>query len=745
MSSEKDVFVQVAVAAPVRKQFTYRIPGSYPGAPRVGQLVDVPFGKKSRRGILTGLTSNNELEDIEIKPLSGLVTAEPVLSEVMIDTLVWATNYYLAPPGEMIFAALPPSFKQPGKSIFPAQHLVVGLTGEPSPESLVPVAKRAPLQARLLGELANSGPVDVARLAGMGSGVRQALRALEKKGLVRFAQRQDCSKVRTEDLPLPEEIKRLTDAQAGALDELNAAQDGEAYAAFLLHGVTGSGKTEVYLRAIAHALDRSRNAILLVPEISLTPQLLSRVAARFGLLVAVLHSGLSSAERLHEWWRLRRGEARVALGARSAVFAPLCNVGIIVVDEEHDPSYKQSERLPYNGRDLAMVRAREERAVVVMGTATPTVESYSHAIAGRSRLLRLAERVHERPMPTIEVIDLKKDLPDPIERLHTVSRSLAEALAETLDRGEQAILFLNRRGFSSFALCKDCGQSIRCSNCSVALVHHRSERRLRCHYCGLSIPVPKICPACGSGRMQLLGLGTEKCEDEVRRRFPGARVLRLDSDSTARRGSVQRRMAKFARGEADVLVGTQMVTKGHDIPGVTLVGVLLADLGLNLPDFRAHERTFQLLVQVAGRAGRGKRPGRVIIQTFLPQHECIVLATRQDFEGFFKRELRRREALGYPPAKKLMLVRVSHPDRGATSRFASLVAEDLRREGKGRITVLGPAESPLARLRDRFRWQMLVKAQRVRDLLSTAAAVQQRSRVPAGAKILFDVDPQDML
>jgi primosomal protein N' (replication factor Y) (superfamily II helicase) len=745
VSSEKDIFVQVAIAAPVNKQFTYRIPSSYPDTPRIGQLVDAPFGKGIRRGVLTGLACDSEREDIEIKPISGLVAPEPVLSEAMIDILIWAASYYLSRPGEMIFAALPPSFKRPGKSIVPAKRILVELAKQPSIEELTTVAKRAPLQARLLDALIGSGAAEVARFTGIGGSARQALRALEKKGLVRFSHRQDSIELRTEDLPLPAKIERLTDAQSSALDQLNAAQDKKAYAAFLLHGVTGSGKTEVYLRAIAHALDLSRNAILMVPEISLTPQLLARVAARFGPLVAVLHSGLTDAERLSEWWRLRRGEARVALGARSAIFAPLDNLGVIVVDEEHDPSYKQSERLPYSGRDLAMVRARKEHALVVMGTATPTVESYSHANAGRSQLLRLSERIQERPMPTIEVVDLKKDLSDPIERLHTISLPLAEALAETLDRGEQAILFLNRRGFSSFALCKDCGQSIRCRNCSVALVHHRSERRLRCHYCGLSIPVPQKCPACGSGRMQLLGLGTEKCEDEVQRRFPGARVLRLDSDSTARRGSVQRKMAEFACGRADVLVGTQMVTKGHDIPGVTLVGVLLADLGLNLPDFRAHERTFQLLVQVAGRAGRGKRPGRVIIQTFLPQHECITMATEQNFEEFFKRELHRRQALGYPPAKKLMLVRVSHPDRGATSRLASRVAEALRRQGKGRITLLGPAESPLARLRNRFRWQMLIKASRIGDLQSIALTVQQRIRVPTGAKILFDVDPQDML
>lgn len=392
-----------------------------------------------------------------------------------------------------------------------------------------------------------------------------------------------------------------------------------------------------------------------------------------------------------------------------------------------------------------MVRAREEGGLVLLGTATPSVESYAHAQSGRSVLLRLSERVQQRTLPLVEVVDLKDDLLDPVERAHTIGPRLADCLAETLDRGEQAILFLNRRGYSSFALCKDCGQSAKCDNCSVALVHHLKEKQLRCHYCGLSMPVPSRCGHCGGGRIRLFGLGTEKCEEEVCRRFPGARVIRMDSDSTTRRGAVSEMISRFASGEADILVGTQMVTKGHDMPGVTLVGVVLADLGIHLPDFRAAERTFQLLMQVAGRAGRGERPGRVVVQTFMPGHESIVLAQEHRFEEFFQKELDRRRKLGYPPRKRLLMIRASHPDQSVVAGLARKVASAVRAEGEGRIEVLGPVASPLARLRGRYRWQMLVKSSAVKVLREVSSAVLMRMKTPPGAKILFDVDPQDML
>jgi primosomal protein N' (replication factor Y) len=733
-------YVQVAVSAPIRNLFTYSVSGEL----ELGTLVEVPFGKGVKRGVVVEF-QDRPAKGMKIKAVKRVVEERPVLSRSMIRTLLWAADYYLAPVGEMIFAALPPPMRKKGKAAGEKSVLVAAAGESAGEEQVLELVGRAPLQARVLKHLIGSGEADVPELEREVPGARAALRALEKKGLVEIKKSIRSRRPRVAELPEPETITRLTDGQEAALQALGEALDRGGYQAFLLHGVTGSGKTEVYLQAITHGIERGRGAILLVPEISLTPQLLSRVTARFGRQVAVLHSGLSAGERLDEWRRLQQGEALVAVGARSAVFAPVRKPAILVVDEEHDSSYKQSERLPYSGRDLAMVRAREEGSVVLLGTATPSVESYAHAKSGRSTLLRLDERVQQRTLPRVEVVDLKETLPDPVERVHTIGPYLAECLAETLDRGEQAILFLNRRGYSSFALCKDCGQSVKCENCSVALVHHLKEKRLRCHYCGLSSGVPSLCRHCGGGRIQLFGLGTEKCEEEVRRRFPGARVIRMDSDSTTRRGAVVEMISRFASGQADILVGTQMVTKGHDMPGVTLVGVVLADLGIHLPDFRASERTFQLLMQVAGRAGRGEQPGRVVVQTFLPAHESIVLAKEHRFEEFFEKELSRRQKLGYPPRKRLLLIRASHSDREVVAGLARKVAAAVRRAGDGRLEVLGPVASPLARLRGRYRWQMLVKSSTVKALQEASTAVIQRLKLPGGAKILFDVDPQDML
>ncbi len=734
-------FVQVAVAAPVRGLFTYRADGALePGA-----LVEVPFGRGGKRGVVVGVADKPPEGVSKIKTVARRVEEQPVLGRSMIRALLWAADYYLAPPGEMVFAALPPALRKKGAAGGGKTALIAVAEDAAGERQVLELVGRAPLQARVLGHLLKSGEVDVSVLQRLIPGARAALRALQRKGLARVSRRARRRSPRVADLPAPAAVLNLTAGQELALAEVVGALDRGGYGAFLLHGVTGSGKTEVYLRAIGHALEQGRGAIMLVPEISLTPQLVSRVTARFGQRVAVLHSGLSDGERLDEWRRLQRGEALVAVGARSAVFAPVRAPAVLVVDEEHDPSYKQSERLPYSGRDLAMVRAREEGCVVLLGTATPSVESYAHARGGRSVLLRLTERVQQRALPRVEVVDLKNALSDPVERAHTIGPYLADCLAETLDRGEQAILFLNRRGYSSFALCKDCGRSVKCENCSVALVHHLKEKRLRCHYCGLSAPVPSSCSYCGGGRIRLFGLGTEKCEEEVRRRFPGARVIRMDSDSATRRGAVSDMISRFASGRADILVGTQMVTKGHDMPGVTLVGVVLADLGIHLPDFRAAERTFQLLMQVAGRAGRGERPGRVVVQTFMPEHESIVLAKEHRFEEFFEKELARRRQLGYPPQKRLLLVRVSHTDRSLVAGLARKVAGAVRAEGRGRIELLGPVASPLARLRGRYRWQMLVKSPAVKTLQEVSTAVLERLKTPRGAKIIFDVDPQDML
>jgi primosomal protein N' (replication factor Y) len=542
----------------------------------------------------------------------------------------------------------------------------------------------------------------------------------------------------------------LTEAQTTSLAAITEALDaaraararGEPQAGFsalLLHGVTGSGKTEVYLHAIARALDAGGTALVLVPEISLTPQLAARFRARFGDQVAVLHSGLSDRDRLGEWQRLRKGEARIALGARSAVFAPVEGLAIIVVDEEHDGSFKQDEGVRYHGRDVALTRAQRAGAVCVLGSATPSLESFAAAKAGRYRLLSMPDRATARPLPTVDVVDLRTYLPDGEAML---SAPLAAALTETLAAGDQAILFLNRRGFATFVMCRGCGHAFRCPHCSVSLTYHQFSDRMMCHYCGFAQRVPEACPSCKSkGTIERKGLGTEKVAEAVAARFPGARVARLDRDvaSGARAEAV---LAKVARREVDVLVGTQMVTKGHDFPGVTLVGVLLADMGLSMPDFRASERTFQLLTQVAGRAGRGDRAGRVIIQTYKPEAAAVACASRHDYEGFFAAEAETRAELGYPPHGRVAAVRIDGPDEARVveeaRRLGALALAVAR--GAGEIDVRGPVEAPLKRLRGRTRWQLWLRS-------ADRAALRRVVRALASAEVApqirvgVDVDP----
>ena len=516
--------------------------------------------------------------------------------------------------------------------------------------------------------------------------------------------------------------------------------DVKGFTPFLLHGVTGSGKTEVYLRVIAEALAAGRTALVLVPEISLTPQLAARFRARFGDRVAILHSGLSDQARLGEWSRLRRGEATIAVGARSAVFAPVANLGVIVVDEEHDGSFKQDEGVRYHARDVALVRAQRAGAVCVLGSATPSLESYAHADRGTYHKLVLAQRPTARPMPAVEIIDLRTYMPDGEAML---SAPLRAAIGETLANGDQVILFLNRRGFATFVLCKACGHSFRCKNCSVSLTYHRESDRLRCHYCGFQQRVPEACPKCNAPAIERTGLGTEKVAAAIAEEFPDARVARLDRD-VATGAKAEAVLSRVARREVDVLVGTQMVTKGHDFPGVTLVGVLCADTGLNIPDFRASERTFQLLAQVAGRAGRGERPGRVIVQTYRPSEPAVIAAAAHDYGQFFAAETAERASLGYPPHGRLIAVRIDGESPGEVQRTAERLAQlaelVARRPENTGVEVRGPVAAPLEKLRKRTRWQIWLRAGD-RHALRRVARAMVAAEVASKIRIGLDVDP----
>ena len=598
----------------------------------------------------------------------------------------------------------------------------------------VEAVKRAPRQGEVLAWLlARGAPVPVEELLAAFPGARPQLRALVSRKLALLSQ-VAAGAAQLPEAPWGSQQHDPTPAQAAALREITAALEARTFAPFLLHGVTGSGKTWVYLEAIAHARKAGLGALALVPEIALTPQLAGRFRARFGDDVAVLHSGLSERERVQEWTRVRDGRAGIVVGARSAVWAPVARLGIIVVDEEHEPSYKQEDRLRYQARDVALVRAQKAGAVAVLGSATPSLETLRRAQEGKLRTLRLPERVDARPLPAMTLIKRRVSA-------ELLTAPLAEALRETLARGEQAILFLNRRGHTRTLLCNSCGSAVGCPNCSVALVLHRFGReRLQCHLCGHDEPPRSSCSACGGKKLTALGGGTEKVEEELESIVPGARIARLDRDAAGGPGQAAAILARFARRELDLLVGTQMVAKGHDFPGVTLVGVLDADGPLHLPDFRAAERCVQLLTQVSGRAGRGLSPGRVLVQAFRPE------AVTSDYDAFAQAELGRRELLHFPPFVRLAALRlqgnVEQRVRGAAERLA-VAARRLISRGE-QADVLGPAPAPLAKLRGKHRWQLLLRAFDHGPLHRIGRALLEGQQV-SGVELSVDIDPGALL
>jgi primosomal protein N' (replication factor Y) len=662
--------------------------------------------------------------------------------------------------------------------------LSVRLSG-PLPEHL---PKLSPVARRILDALA--GPVAQSRQSGQSAGelrdhrplLKSAkgslahLRQLETAGLVEIEDRSAFgSPARPASEPefeAPPDGSRfeLTPAQARAFSDLAARLDARKFSTTLLYGVTGSGKTELYLRLISRALEQNRAAVMLVPEIALTPAVRALFTSRFGREVAVLHSGLARGERHEAWWRAERGEARVALGTRSAVFAPVANLGLVIVDEEHDSSYKQDETPRYHGRDVAVVRARLAGALCVLGSATPALESYWNAERGKYALAKLEGRVAGRPMAGVEVVDMRAEFRQTFSKI-PISRRLQAEIEGQLERREQTIILHNRRGYSWFLLCRSCGKSPECVNCSIALTYHRQEHRLICHYCGYSIPVPARCPACQSEFIYYVGEGTEKIEDKFRELFPTARVERLDRDVARRPGHFERVLGRFRRREVDILIGTQLVSKGHDFPGVTLVGVVSADQGLRLPDFRAAERTFQLLTQVAGRSGRGSIPGRVLVQTFYPEHYAIRLAAEQNYEGFFAKEMRFRRMMRYPPVAALARIVAQHAKleravetareierylartlpgpRGQADGAADAESRDpgLQAAGPFRFAVLGPGPAPLARIQGRHRIQFLIKAasrSELNRLLLGLALHLEAERIPPPS-VLIDMDPVSVM
>lgn len=795
---------EVAVALPVRGLYSYTVPTALAARVAVGARVLVPFGGRGVGGVVVRWPAPAPGPEVTPRALAD-VLGDPIAPE-LVALALWIADYYEAAPGEALRLVQPTgsgessarvvAITDAGRAVLDGDgpalpssqaRLLARLGSNPRPLARTELARaadalaallerglaeehdarqrartrvaedkhaalavdleaaraataRAPARRAVVDALAD-GPRPQRALTEALPGAAAAVRALVAAGVVEIRrQARALTAVALADpLPAASTPPTLTDEQARAVAAITAP---DGFAAFLLHGVTGAGKTEVYLHTIAHARAAGRGAIVLVPEISLTPQLAARFRARFGAEVAILHSGLSERERLIEWTRLDRGDARIAVGARSAVFAPVRDLGVIVVDEEHDGSFKQDEGVRYHGRDVALVRAQRAGAVCVLGSATPSLESYAAATDGRYRLLELVTRPTGGTLPAVQIVDLRRHQPD---REAMLSAPLAAALTETLAAGDQAIIFLNRRGFATFILCRACGHAFRCEACAVSLTYHQVSDRLHCHYCGHSERAPERCSKCGADAIDRKGLGTERVAAALAARFPDARVARLDRDVAAG-AAAETVLARVARREVDVLVGTQMVTKGHDFPGVTLVGVLCADLALGLPDFRASERTFQLLTQVAGRAGRGARPGRVIIQTYQPDADAVACAARHDYATFFARERAERAELDYPPAGRVCAVRVDGRDPAAVAAAAERVAAmavAAARAVDDAVVVRGPTPAPLARLRGRTRWQVWLRSRdrgALRRVIRAVLAVDA-----AGATVAVDVDPLSTL
>lgn len=573
-----------------------------------------------------------------------------------------------------------------------------------------------------------------------------SIKALVNKGLLKteeVEERRDPYAGRTFQ---SEEAVSFTQEQEEVISRIDFSLSQQEFTSFLLHGVTGSGKTEVYLETIAHCMDRGLQAIVLVPEISLTPQMVNRFKGRFGDQVAVLHSKLSQGERYDEWRRIREGKVDVVVGARSAIFAPFTRLGLIIIDEEHEGSYKQEEAPRYHAREVARKRAEFHQAVALFGSATPAMESYFEATTGKSELLAMPQRVGNRPLPTVHVADMREELREGNRTMF--SRILSKAIQDRLQRAEQMVLFLNRRGFSTFVMCRSCGHSMQCAHCDISLTYHRFNQTVRCHYCGYTEKEPSVCPSCGSQHIRHFGTGTQKVEEELSRHFPGIRVIRMDVDTTSQKGAHEKLLTMFRKGQGDVLLGTQMIAKGLDFPRVTLVGVIAADTILGMPDFRAAERTFQLLTQVGGRAGRHLLPGEAIIQTYNPDHYSIQLAKDHAYEGFFSMEMKHRYEKGYPPYYRLILFTFSSPDVPLVVKRADAWAKNLRRILPTSVFLLGPVASPIPRIKDRYRFQCMIKYKNEPEVLSNVKSMVDQfvhHYRNEDIQLTVDVDPQMLM
>ncbi|MCA1589439.1 MAG: primosomal protein N' [Acidobacteria bacterium] len=746
-------FVEVALPLPPRRTFTYRIPEHLAEIAKPGSRALVPFGKRRMTGYIVAVLDRHE-EDFEIELSSirdviEVIDHSPMITPEILRLTRWTAGYYAGSWGEILKAALP-------AGINTMAELTYSITALGKSE-LQRSVNAKPLKTQILHRIAEENFVsrDVLEKEFGRTRVIRVLREFESAGKIAASYRESAPVVKPRLRKVVElangngesETKRLTAAHKKVIDVL-ASAGGRLLFGELLNtaGVSGSSVNTLAKHGRLK-IELEKSALMLVPEIALTPIFSQRLRAVFGDEVAILHSNLSSGERFDEWRRIRRGDARIVIGTRSAVFAPLGNLGLVIVDEEHDSSYRQSESPFYHARDVAIVRAQQAGAIAVVGSATPALESFYNSQTGKYRYLGLQYRIENRPMAQAELIDMRavfrragKDV--------VCSPALIEAIENTHSRGEQSIILLNRRGFSSFVLCRTCGESLCCKNCDITLTYHKSSRKVTCHYCGFSTRTPETCPFCKSEFLYFIGQGTEQLEEIIARRFSNLRVARIDRDTITKKGQLAKILNGFDRGEIDMLVGTQMLAKGHDFHNVTLVGVVSVDIGLGLPDFRSAERTFQLITQVAGRAGRGILPGRVLIQTYYPEHYALRHACRQDYEGFYNDELRFRERMGYPPIVVLASILVKHSDQEQAIRTASaLKVLLLRAEVSKQCRILGPASASLPRLKGEYRYQILIKSQNRKDLRSVIDSAINSFEEGGGnlRSVFVEMDPIDLM
>ena len=734
---------EVAVALPIFHTLTYRLPDSLKEQAQVGCLVRVPAKRQLVTGYLLGPAG--EVPDVKIRSIQAVLDPLPRFGLEMVPLFRWLADYYQYPLGEALDHLIPGSATSPGPK---SERWAVW---QPQPQGTEPPRRLSPKAQSLLTYLQENGPTALKELNALFPNCPPVLKRLALKGLVTLEERTVWrDPLEGQALAPAEGPIQLSPDQEEARAAIVEGIRSRAFSPFLLHGVTASGKTEVYLAAAQATLEMGRQVLVLLPEIALTHPVALAFRRRFGSRVALLHSGISPAARLDQWRRIILGQVDIAVGARSAVFAPLPRLGLLVVDEEHDPAYKQEGGLLYQARDVALYRGKLAAASVVLVSATPAVATFYRAREGKYRYLNLTRRVTPQALPDIHLINLKEHRAG--RGLPVISRPLARALNETLAQGEQALLFLNRRGYATVLFCLFCGEVLQCHQCSVALTYHQGRDALICHYCGYEQPVPTRCPQCQSTALKRYGLGTERVEAELQKIFPQARLARLDRDTAPHSGRALKLLEDFARHRYDILVGTQMISKGHHFPGVTLVGVIAADQHLFFPEYHAGERTFQLLSQVAGRAGRGEAPGKVLIQTFHPDHFVFQAVQSQDYQGFAQQELETRRESGYPPFTRLALARLSGTPAEAVAQAATLLTTALKKaiardkDLASLIRILGPAPPGLARLKGRFRWQLLLKSYGRPPLLQALKLLRQHWSPPPKNKIdlTLDIDPMSL-